>query len=125
MLSGLIKREQDRIASRIEEIRSAIAELDLSCLSGTYNVVHILGDESEQKREMMEAAESSCFDYHNNIYEVIVTVDADGRVVDVRQREDYYPVPPEAIDCIRSALEGLEFPCLADYEICPEYLIAE
>ncbi|MFH1434882.1 MAG: cobalamin-dependent protein [Pseudomonadota bacterium] len=117
--------EQDRIASRIEEIRSAIAELDLSCLSGTYNVVHILGDESEQKREMMEAVELSCFDYHNNIYEVIVTVDADGRVVDVRQREDYYPVPPEAIDCIRSALEGLEFPCLADYEICPEYLIAE
>ena len=27
--------------------------------------------------------------------------------------------------CVMTALEGLEFSCLADFEICPEYMIAE
>ena len=48
----------------------------------------------------------------------------DGTVADV-VADAYGYVSPEALDCVRTALAGLVFPCLANREICPEYVIAE
>jgi hypothetical protein len=50
---------------------------------------------------------------------VQVVLDASGAVVDVRGG------PPEVVDCIRASLAGLTFPCLASFEVCPEFAIAE
>ena len=33
--------------------------------------------------------------------------------------------PLHNYDAVLAALEGLQFPCLANFDVCPEYLIAE
>ena len=48
-----------------------------------------------------------------------VVLDAGGAVVDVRGGS------PEVVACIQAALSGLSFPCLASFEVCPEFAIAE
>ena len=55
---------------------------------------------------------------------LVVVVGADGRVTDVRSRVEY-TVGVEVLDCIRTALAGLVFPCLAGREVCPEYVFVE
>ncbi|MBI5502032.1 MAG: radical SAM protein [Deltaproteobacteria bacterium] len=57
-------------------------------------------------------------------YHVVIVVGADGRVTDVRSRAGY-TVGSEILDCIRAALGGLVFPCLAGREVCPEYVFVE
>ncbi|MCC6524332.1 MAG: radical SAM protein [Polyangiaceae bacterium] len=56
-----------------------------------------------------------------NFTPVTIVLDAQGYVVEV------VPTPgAEALAaCIQQALAGLAFPCLASFEVCPEYAIAE
>jgi hypothetical protein len=58
------------------------------------------------------------FDFGN---QVRILLDASGAVVDVRTD----PPHPELADGLRAAVAGLTFPCLASFEVCPEYAIAE
>jgi len=44
-----------------------------------------------------------------------------GTVTDVRTMPPGAPVA----DCVRTVLAGLSFPCLASFEVCPEYVIFE
>ena len=53
--------------------------------------------------------------------EVVVVLDSGGVVSDVRTTPPGAPVA----DCIRTALAGLAFPCLASFEVCPEHVIVE
>ncbi|MBI5499492.1 MAG: radical SAM protein [Deltaproteobacteria bacterium] len=52
-----------------------------------------------------------------------IVLDGSGAVVDVRGTGD--GDPSELQRCVREALRGLSFPCLADFEICPEFVIIE
>ncbi len=46
-------------------------------------------------------------------------LDERGAVTDVRGG------PPDVVACVRATLAGLTFPCLASFEVCPEFAIAE
>lgn len=37
----------------------------------------------------------------------------------------YCDPSPEYVSCILAVLDGLTFPCLAGYELCPTYVIIE
>ena len=50
-----------------------------------------------------------------------IVLDEAGAVVDVISESG----STEIEDCVRAALAGLTFPCLASFEVCPEYAIAE
>ncbi|MBI5489564.1 MAG: radical SAM protein [Deltaproteobacteria bacterium] len=52
-----------------------------------------------------------------------IVLDGTGAVVDVRGTGD--GDASEVQRCVREALRGLSFPCLADFEICPEFVIIE
>ena len=50
-----------------------------------------------------------------------IVLDAAGKVSKVTS--DAATAPLAA--CVQKALTGLTFPCLASFEVCPEYVIAE
>ncbi len=52
---------------------------------------------------------------------IVVVLDGRGAVSDVRTTDPGSPVAA----CVRRVLEGLSFPCLASFEVCPEYIISE
>jgi hypothetical protein len=54
----------------------------------------------------------------------VVVVDGEGRVVEVRGGSGD-PWLTEVAECIRYVLEGMVFPCLAGFEVCPEFAVIE
>ena len=54
----------------------------------------------------------------------VIHLDADGYVTSVEATStDQESI--ENAECVAAALEGLQFPCLANFDVCPEYLIIE
>ena len=124
-------REQDdrsRLDAVLEGIHSALEGEELVC-PGTADITG--GDRADHER-MVQAVETECPDALEwaegggyEWVEVVVVVDPDGRVTDVRLRDPSWPARPEVLECLRNALAGPVFPCLAGYEVCPEYVILE
>jgi hypothetical protein len=87
-------------------------------------------DEKEIEKALFKyaaVAKKKCFKsgYSHDWYQVLIEVGADGKVADVGARDEKSPPAPASIECIKKALKGLVFPCLAGYQICPEYVIIE
>jgi hypothetical protein len=98
-------------------VQAALEARGLSCAVGFSSVT---GGASTQLQAMNERI-NDCgplFDFGN---QVRIMLDPAGMVVDVTTD----PPSPELSDCLRAALSGLAFPCLASFEVCPEYAIAE
>jgi radical SAM superfamily enzyme YgiQ (UPF0313 family) len=57
-------------------------------------------------------------------YTARIVIDSAGNVVDVVPYDSSAPALATA-ECMKSALAGLTFPCLAGTEVCPEYVIVE
>ncbi len=58
--------------------------------------------------------------------ELTITIDAQGRFAGVRTSLPPEEVPLETLDCVRAALEGLTFPCLAGFDLYyQEHIILE
>lgn len=56
--------------------------------------------------------------------EYAIILDQEGSVTEVVARVESKE-SQEAAQCLASVLVGLKFPCLSDFRICPEYIIAE
>jgi anaerobic magnesium-protoporphyrin IX monomethyl ester cyclase len=113
---------------RTEAIRKAIlagmTEEELACLPG---YAYIDGKDGVQRTKLMNTVFKACPSAQGSgyWYSLTIEVDGKGKVKDIVPRKDADMVPQEAIDCIKKALGGLVFPCLANYSICPEYVIIE
>jgi anaerobic magnesium-protoporphyrin IX monomethyl ester cyclase len=118
--------DHDAIVERTERIRNALSGVDLSCFDELS--LSIEGGDATDFRAMEQAFGEGCpqdMPYVDDWYNVVIVIDASGRVIDVQSRDASNPAAAESLACIRQALEGLTFPCLAGYQVCPEYLIAE
>jgi hypothetical protein len=60
-------------------------------------------------------------------FEVLFVIGADGRLADIRPgpHAGDDTLRPEVLDCLRAAFADLTFPCLAGYEVCPEFVLIE
>ena len=107
-----------------EAILKGMTPQDLACL---HDSEYYLGKDYDQKIRMRDKAFKACPSSQGSGYWYSLTIEVDekGKVKDIVPRKDADIVPPEAIDCIKKALKGLVFPCLAGYSICPEYVIIE
>jgi hypothetical protein len=108
------QRAQEEMTARV---RAALEARGLDCAEGFANVP---GGAQTDLQSMTDRV-NDCgplFDFGN---QVRILLDPAGVVVDVRTE----PPHPELEDCLRTALAGLSFPCLASFEVCPEFAIAE
>jgi len=119
--------DPDVLNQRLERIKNALNGVDMSCFTSFFT--DIRGEDTDDFIKMNEPIKNNCASYcefpGDDWYKVVILIDSEGRVVDVQSRYEDDPATQEAIDCFRHALEGLTFPCLANYQVCPEYLIAE
>ena len=103
-----------RVAEAERRVEDAVSAAGLSCAAG---FARIDGRSDDDMAAMASAADPCIVDPFGTSVQVVL--DASGAVVDVRGG------PPEVLDCIRASLAGLSFPCLASFEVCPEFAIAE
>jgi radical SAM superfamily enzyme YgiQ (UPF0313 family) len=107
-------------------VAAAIRAAGLRCARPGF--FEITSGDQEDWHRLGERAASRCpeaFEGWPGWWEVMVWIGPDGRVADVTTREGAEPPAPEILACLRSAFEGLVFPCLTGYEVCPEYVIVE
>jgi len=76
----------------------------------------------EDMERVVEIAGPTC-DYWNG-RDFVIRLDENGFVLGVGPNSGE-PFDQETAACVFAALDGLRFPCLANFDICPEYLIAE
>ncbi len=103
-----------RIGAAESRVEAAVRAAGLECAAGT---TRIDGRADDDMAQMAERADPCFADPFGPSVEVVL--DDRGRVVEVRGG------PSEVVTCIEAALRGLEFPCLASFEVCPEFAIAE
>ncbi|MBI2895990.1 MAG: hypothetical protein HYY06_20700 [Deltaproteobacteria bacterium] len=109
--------ELDGIDARLQQIFSGRS---WPCLARRSIVVE--GNDRNDRRELMRRLEDECMEHGQAWGEIRIVVGPDGTVAQVVGSDG---VSTEALDCVRAALDGLVFPCLANREICPEYVIIE
>jgi len=95
-------------------VKRAILDAGLVCASGSEIVRGNAGSDMER----MATAADRCLSFSGSVE---IVLDDAGRVTDVRSRG----AGADVVTCVRSALSGLTFPCLASFTICPEFAIAE
>ncbi|MCU0664294.1 MAG: cobalamin-dependent protein [Myxococcota bacterium] len=76
----------------------------------------------------MRSAASSCGESIGNVEfpppDYAIILDHEGKVTGVEAQGESTQAK-EAAQCLANVLVGLTFPCLSDFRICPEYIIAE
>jgi len=83
--------------------------------------VEIEGGAGTEWSSMMSMIGQACPEVYDHFGSISIVLDVTGAVVDVTGAA----VPVSVLQCVQTTLSGLTFPCLAGYEICPEFAIAE
>lgn len=111
------------LAELEDAAEKAALDTEPSCPIGT---VRIEGDLSPALTELYETTEKECnsWVWQVNPHDFVIHLDAEGYVTDVTIEQENPDLQATAA-CVLKALQGLKFPCLANFDICPEYLIAE
>jgi radical SAM superfamily enzyme YgiQ (UPF0313 family) len=131
--SGCMTEQTAAILEELEQdVVEAVQDLDLhpdGCEMRDRSMeTHVYGQDSQQVSELTGAVQETCSPEFGEcgwfLDGIVVVVDADGHVADVYAR-DWCTITDEALDCIRSALSGLAFPCLAGQHICPEPVLLD
>jgi hypothetical protein len=99
------------------DIDAALAAVPAPDCSTTSNESVYLHGDAEAELSAIATAAEACTPV------VRIVLDAAGQVADVIGR--WGAEDAETLECYRSALDGLSFPCLAGSEVCPEYVIIE
>ena len=109
-----------------EAIAKALEGKLFPCLGTDFSsgYIPIEGGAGKQADTMTSMIMEACPDIVDHLGQVAISLDASGAVVAVTA-DPGSKVPPEALQCAETALKGLTFPCLAGYQICPEYIVGE
>ncbi len=105
-----------RIAAMESDVEAALEGRVPECAGPG---VSVQGGAAEDLQRMAEAVETACDVPFGETFRV--GLDAEGRVRSVMSASG----STEVEECVEAALAGLVFPCLASFEVCPEYVIAE
>ena len=103
------------------EAENAALETESDCVTGA---VYVEGELGNDLRKLSEGADRDCNMWQVGPHDFVIHLDAEGFVSKVTTNSDD-PSLAETAKCVLSALKGLQFPCLANFDVCPEYLIAE
>ncbi|MFO0762337.1 MAG: radical SAM protein [Byssovorax sp.] len=106
------------------ENAKAAAALAAACIGDVSQPVstYVQGGATTDGQKMADAITAACAALINGSFnQFTIVLDAGGQVVDVTGG----PGTDALTACVKSALAGLSFPCLAGFEVCPEYVIAE
>ncbi|MBI5490154.1 MAG: radical SAM protein [Deltaproteobacteria bacterium] len=111
---------EERLRAEANAFAASLADLESDCLR--YAEVAIDGGDRTEIEAIEDAAMASCPDsLAAGCWESVrVRVDTSGVVVDVEDGGGWCDPGGELLDCLRAALVGLEFPCLAGTDICTE-----
>jgi radical SAM superfamily enzyme YgiQ (UPF0313 family) len=107
-----------------ERVAAALAGESFPCAGGPNEVAVAIQGGADQDMERLRRQAGRCGQFsHFGGEDLQVVLDGSGAVTDVRGGggED----ATELRRCVREALHDLVFPCLADFELCPEYVIIE
>jgi radical SAM superfamily enzyme YgiQ (UPF0313 family) len=110
-------------AAKAQE-NAAAAALAAACISGSSMPIttYVQGGATTDGQKMAQAIYDACAPLLNGSNaQFDVVLDANGTVIAVTAD----PSAQAVADCVMNALAGLTFPCLAGFEVCPEYVIAE
>ena len=119
----------ERLDEREARIEEAVSVLIPECLIPYGSrLVSVRGGSLADYYRIVEAAEEACshlwsptHDWGRPIQGVEISLDDDGMVTAVADDEWWEePLTPEELECIGAALEGMTFPCLAGFDICPD-----
>lgn len=108
-----------------EAVKEALAGLGHDCFVSPAFIGR-WGERAQQERRMQRKL-TECTEgapYLNALVGIEVVLSERGIVTDVRAEAGQTP-SPEAIVCVKQALLGLVFPCLANYKVCPSFVIVE
>lgn len=108
-----------------KNLKKAFENHDLACLTG--ESIYIDGKESKEKSKLMSEVYKKCPKVAGSMewYSLTIEVDGKGKVVDIKTKNKDSSTAAAAVACIKKALKGLSFPCMANHKICPEYVIIE
>ena len=102
--------------------------MEISC-KDQLTYIRAVGPEVEaQGQSALDTIQNGCANDSSRIMGYMVVLDASGAVSDVVANPDYVSddAPDQTtLDCIRTVLTGLSFPCFADMTLCPEFIIVE
>ncbi len=83
--------------------------------------VNVKGGATTQAEQMAAAINQACSSLLTFNAQFTIVLDQNGKVTQVTSD----PSAAQLAACVQKALTGLTFPCLASFEVCPEYVIAE
>jgi radical SAM superfamily enzyme YgiQ (UPF0313 family) len=112
------------IAAAKAQSDSAAKALAAACIGEVSSPVgtYVQGGASKDAQAMAEAIDAACGALiANSGTQFSIVLDSAGKVVDVKG----VPGSEAVVACVSAALANLSFPCLASFEVCPEYVIAE
>ena len=113
---------QKLLKAKVAAVRKVVEAVPHDCLRSSHVV--IAGGDGADRKRMRRAVDKTCKGAWHQLWGVKVVLDRKGRVKDVLRQAGRKP-RPAAVRCIRRALRGLRFPCLAGYRICTEHVIVE
>jgi len=113
---------QPALTAQADEAQAALAQ---ACIPPTAlpPYTQISGGSLTDMQTMLADLQAACSSVWNtgSTPQFEITLDATGNVVSVTGD----PSIKALTDCVAAALAGLSFPCLASFQVCPEYMIAE
>jgi hypothetical protein len=116
-------RDAPEVRKKEERLAGALAGETFPCIDPGGTSVGVSGGAQEDLVRVTRTA-GRCGQYSRWGQEDLrVVLDGAGAVADVRGGEGENAT--ELRRCVREALHDLVFPCLADFELCPEYVIIE
>lgn len=128
LMSGVLGICSNPIPPGSQAIAAAVKA---ACLSSgpvvagriTFSVAStVKGGSSTDAQRMVDAITATCAAVDAGVvYSLRIALDATGKVTDVTTS----PVESTLSGCMKSALAGLEFPCLANMTVCTEDVIVE
>ena len=108
------------IAAQQAQDAQAVAALHCLAAPAQEFTTHVTGGAQSDAQRLADAIWNSCSSQVQST-QFAVVLDANGVCIDVQAD----PGAAALADCVKQALTGLSFPCLASFEICPEYAIVE
>jgi hypothetical protein len=110
-------------ATLAAENQAAVEALARACITSAEPAIdaYVQTGASGQAQSMAQAIQAACASQISPSTQFSVALDATGAVLKVTAT----PAAPALTDCVTKALAGLKFPCLAGFEVCAEFVIAE
>jgi hypothetical protein len=114
---------QTALDAQANAARAALANACVGADALPAGGTSVSGGSMTDLQKMFDAIEASCQALWdpNKYPQFDIKLDTSGKVVNVTGDASIQPL----LDCVQMALAGLSFPCLASFDVCPEYAIAE